>query len=76
MSLEDGTAARLKGMNCLIKFLDGEEVYTHVGDLDDDDYESSWLCDIERFLNDDEFKTCEIAGIALSKVHVKYIRKL
>jgi hypothetical protein len=76
MSLEDRTAAKLKGMNCLIKFLDGEEVCTHIADLDDDDFEAECLYEIEKFLNDKECIVCSIGGIALSKAHVKYIRRL
>lgn len=51
MTETDHTVLRLKGYNCLIKFIDGEELYLKVDDLNDEQQIASWLDDVEISIN-------------------------
>ncbi len=75
MTDEDRTAARLKGFNVVIKFVDGEELFVDIPFLDTDDEKEEWITQIERFLNVTNSPTgTDIPGIAINRQIVKYIR--
>lgn len=72
---EDYTAAKLKGHDAFIKFIDGEVLFITVGRFDDEDGSQDWFVDIENFLNGHEQNLC-IADIAISRSTIKYIKRL
>ena len=78
MTDEDRTAAKLRGLNCLIKFKDGEELLIKVDSLNGTEEEASeWLMDIEKFINgSDSVEYCPIPGIAMTRDTIKYARQL
>jgi len=78
MTDEDMTAAKLKGLNCLIKFKDGEELLIHVKELDQDEYTvAEWFADMEKFINGDESsKYCPLAEFSMTRDSIKYVRKI
>lgn len=76
-SEDDRTAAKLKGFNCYIKFIDGEVVYLNVSEMNDDEKSVQWLGDMEDRLNEREFKSYfPTKTIAINRAHVKYVRKI
>ena len=54
MTDEDIVAAKLKGYTCLIKFRDGEELLIKVDQVGNDNEESGWFSDVEKFINGTE----------------------
>lgn len=78
MTDEDCTAAKLKGYNCLIKFKDGEELVVRTKNLNgNDDEVAQWLMDVEKFINGcTDVEYFPIAGFAMSRESIKYIRKI
>lgn len=77
MNSEDQLKARLEGKNCLIKFVDGEELYVYLENFVDDEDACSILADTELFLSSkDVIDASPIPLVALNRSHVKYIRKI
>lgn len=76
---EDRAAAKLKGYSCLVKFIDGEELYLKVDmqDMTDEDTDE-WFMTAERVINsaDSDLEYFPIQGIAMSRKSIKYIMKL
>jgi len=78
---EDRAAAKLKGYSCLVKFIDGEELYLKIdmSNMTEDDADD-WFMTAERILNatDSGFSVeyFPIQGIAMSRKSIKYIMKL
>jgi hypothetical protein len=76
MTDEDLTAAKLKGKNCLIKFKDGEELLIKI-DYGDEDNESEWFMDMEKFINSsDDQDYCPLPGFSMTRGTIKYVRKI
>jgi hypothetical protein len=77
MTDEDHTAARLKGFNVLVKFIDGEELLVTVPFLDTDDDVMEWMTNVDQFLNGSkEFTHMDIPRIAANRQLIKYIKLL
>ena len=77
MTDEDRTAARLKGLNCLIKFIDGEELLIHVPDIDEsDDAAHEWFQSLEEFMYTDKVTYFPVANITCAPDTIKYVRKI
>lgn len=77
MDTEDQVVEKLKGRNCLIKFMDGEELYVYIDQLEDEEDAIEMLQDIERFLNDTNIDYhSPLPGIAVNRQSVKYVRKI
>lgn len=76
MTDEDCIAAKLKGYNVLVKFIDGEELFLNIKEVGESpDVEHEWFEDTERFINNiDEYFPA--ARIALTRTTVKYVRAL
>jgi len=75
---EDRTAAKLKGHNCLIKFIDGEELTFKVEELDSRDPIDAefWFKDVEKFINGCDEGTVEyfpLVDLAVRKDMIKYV---
>lgn len=77
MTEEDFTAAKLKGYNVCVKFIDGETLFFKVSDIKD-----NWFSRVERFINASEDigpdydECCPIGDIAFNRAHIKYIKQL
>lgn len=69
---EDRTAYRLKGYNCLIKFIDGEELLLKVDGSEDEI--TDWFEDANRFLNGDIEGI--LSNLAINRTTVKYIKTI
>jgi len=77
MNSEDRVAAKLKGLNCLIKFNDGEELLLKIADLNNDDLSVEWLMDMEKFINgSDDVDYCPIPGCAILRGSIKYVMQI
>jgi len=78
MTSEDHVVEKLKGKNCLIKFKDGEELFVHVPELDEDgDAVSDWLVEVEDFINGNQpSQYFPLAGISFSRDSIKYVKCL
>lgn len=83
MTEEDHTAHRLSGKNCMVKLIDGEELFFHVPELEDEDNEIYWMQDVERFMNfynppssDPNAEFLPIGGIVIKRELIKYVRKI
>jgi hypothetical protein len=73
---EDKVAARLKGVNCLIKFLDGEELLINVEDIEaGEDASLEWFVDVEKFLNGEQ-EYFPHQDLAIAHNTVKYVKKI
>lgn len=76
METEDRVVEKLKGKNCLIKFIDGEELFIFVDELNGHD-PGSWLSDVEEFLSiQGNTQVSPVPGVALNRAQVKYIKKI
>lgn len=77
MDTEELVSEKLKGKNCLIKFIDGERLYIFVKQLEAGGDDGGWFADVERFLSISEnTDVSPIPGVALNRAQVKYIRKI
>ena len=78
MTDEDLLAAKLKGYSCLIKFNDGEELCIKVPDvLSSEDESVCWFEFAESYINGhEEVEFFPVAGFAMSRSAIKYIKKI
>lgn len=78
MTTEDLLAEKLKGNNCLIKFIDGEELFIRVEAIARSEESSAeWFSETEIFLNGTPPESIfSEPDIALSRNLIKYIIKI
>lgn len=82
MTEEDKLAAKLRGMNCIIKFTDGEELPFFIKDLEISDSRSNeCMASIEKFINgcqsdDSDGEYFPSTSIAIRHDTVKYVIKI
>ncbi len=77
-NIEDYTAAKLKGHNCVIKFLDGEILFLRVNEIangPEGDDSLEWFADVENFLNGTN-QNFPLAGISIARTSVKYVKHI
>lgn len=81
MTEEDKLAAKLRGMNCIIKFTDGEELPFFIKDLEISDSRSNeCMAAIEKFINgnlaDPDTEYFPSTSIAIRHDKIKYVIKI
>ena len=78
MTDEDLLAAKLKGYSCLVKFNDGEELFIKVPEvLISEDESVNWFEIAESYINgSEEVEYFPVAGFAMSRNAIKYIKKI
>jgi hypothetical protein len=76
--IEDQTAAKLRGCNCMLKFKDGEVLYLKIDALDSDREDSDeWLSEAEDFINNTGHgSNFQSSKIAVCREEIKYIIRI
>lgn len=75
MNDEDRVAAKLKGFNILVKFVDGEEMLLKVSFVNDPD-KAEWFEDVEKFLNGNKDQSFPLSGVAFRRETIKYVDEI